>query len=481
MEGTEKIVVGLDIGTTKICAVVGRKDKNGKLEVLGVGKAISDGVIRGIVSNLDRTTEAIEKAISQASKESNVNISKVNVGIAGQHINSSFQHGSITRENSEEVISVEDVENLQNDMHRLVVQPGCEIIHAMPQDYVVDHNESVSDPVGMTGIKLEGNFHIITARTTAIKNIDKCVEQAALTRGELILEPLASAMAVLSSEEKEAGVCLVDIGGGTTDIAIFHDNIIRHTAVIPLGGNIITDDIKQGLQVMTQQAEALKTKFGSAMPDEASEYELVTIPGLRERASKDISVKNLSSVIGSRMEEIIELIHHHILDSGCAKQLSAGIVITGGGALLHNLKPLMELMTGLEVRIGYPNEYLGKSETEEVKSPIFATAMGLVLAGFRSIDERQDRYIRIRSKKAQVSEPAVVQPAPIEQEPVRPAPVAARTATTTTTTHQGGRRTTRPVAQPQPQAAAPEPEKKTNVFNKLFNQVRTFLVEDEEV
>ncbi|GJM60538.1 MULTISPECIES: cell division protein FtsA [Persicobacter] len=474
MEGKEKIVVGLDIGTTKICAVVGRKDKNEKLEVLGVGKAVSDGVVRGIVSNLDRTTEAIEKAISEASQASNVNISVVNVGIAGQHINSSFQHGSITRENSDEVISVEDVENLQNDMYRLVVQPGCEIIHAMPQSYTVDHNESVVDPVGMTGIKLEGDFHIITAQSTAIKNINKCVDQAGLSRGELILEPLASAMAVLSSEEKEAGVCLVDIGGGTTDIAIFHDSIIRHTAVIPLGGNIITDDIKQGCQVMTQQAEALKMKFGSALSDEASDQEVVSIPGLRDRAPKEISVKNLSYIIEARMEEIVELIHMHILNSGYAKKLSAGIVITGGGALLSNLKPLVELMTGLEVRIGYPNEYLGRSQTEEVKSPIFATAVGLVLTGFRALDDRQDRYERIRSKKSHQ---------PIMSTTDNPVSSVTETSVRERREPQTPPRATTPsgAAKSAPKAEEAPREEGGTIFKKIFNQVRTFLVEDEDV
>src|SRR5690606_34952863 len=242
----DKIVVGLDIGTTKICAIVGRKNDYGKLEVLGMGKAVSDGVIRGIVTNIDKTVMAIEKAVAEAEEQSGIDIRVVNVGIAGQHIKSSIHHGSITRDSSDDEITVEDVSRLTNDMYRIVIPPGSEIIHVMPQDFIVDYEEGIKDPVGMSGVRLEADFHVITAQTNAISNVNKCIKRAGLEIENLILEPLASSLAVLSDEEKEAGVCLVDIGGGTTDIAIFHDNIIRHTAVIPFGGNIITSDIKMG-------------------------------------------------------------------------------------------------------------------------------------------------------------------------------------------------------------------------------------------
>lgn len=388
----EKIIVGLDIGTTKICAIVGRKNEYGKLEVLGMGKAESEGVIKGIVTNIDKTVFAIEKAIKEASDMSGIDVGVVNVGIAGQHIRSAIHHGSITRTTKDDEISIEDVNRLTEDMYRIVIPPGSEIIHVMPQDYTVDYEEGIKDPVGMSGVKLEADFHIITAQTSAINNINKCVRRGGLEIEDLILEPLASSLAVLSEEEKEAGVCLIDIGGGTTDIAIFYDNIIRHTAVIPFGGNILTTDIQHGLMVMSKQAEQLKTRFGKAIAEEASPNEIVSIPGIRNRTAKEISVKNLSNIIQARMEEIIEMAHTEIINSGFENRLAGGIVITGGGSQLSCLKQLVEYMTGMDTRIGYPNEHLGKSKLEAVKSPMYATAVGLVLSGFRSLDEREERY-----------------------------------------------------------------------------------------
>ena len=389
----DKIVVGLDIGTTKICAIVGTKNEYGKLEVLGMGKAVSDGVIRGIVTNIDKTVMAIEKAIAEASEQSGIDIGVVNVGIAGQHIKSSIHHGSITRDTLEDEITVEDINRLANDIHKIVMPPGCEIIHVMPQDYIVDYEDGIKDPVGMSGVKLEADFHVITAQTNAIRNINKCVKRAGLEIENLILEPLASSMSVLSEEEKEAGVCLVDIGGGTTDVAIFHDNIIRHTAVIPFGGNILTTDIKEGCKVMQNQAELLKIKFGRAIAEEANPNEIVSIPGLRNRPPKEISIRNLAHIIEARMEEIIELVHAEIITSGYASKLAGGLVITGGGSQLANIKQLFEYMTGMDARIGYPNEHLGRSKVEVVKSPMYATTVGLVLSGFRAIDERENHYM----------------------------------------------------------------------------------------
>ncbi|OEK03482.1 cell division protein FtsA [Roseivirga sp. 4D4] len=389
----DKIVVGLDIGTTKICAIVGTKNEYGKLEVLGMGKAVSDGVIRGIVTNIDKTVMAIEKAIAEASEQSGIEINVVNVGIAGQHIKSSIHHGSITRDRVDDEITVEDINRLTNDIHKIVMPPGCEIIHVMPQDYIVDYEDGIKDPVGMSGVKLEADFHVITAQTNAIRNINKCVKRANLEIDDLILEPLASSMSVLSDEEKEAGVCLVDIGGGTTDVALFHDSIIRHTAVIPFGGNIITSDIKEGLKVMQNQAELLKTKFGKAIAEEANPNEIVSIPGLRNRPPKEISIRNLAHIIEARMEEIIELVHAEIITSGYGSKLAGGIVITGGGSQLGYIKQLFEYMTGMDARIGYPNEHLGKSKIEAIKSPMYATTVGLVLSGFRAIDERENRYM----------------------------------------------------------------------------------------
>jgi cell division protein FtsA len=384
----DKIVVGLDIGTTKICALVGRKNEYGKLEILGMGKAVSEGVQRGVVLNIDKTVDAIKRAIRQAEEQSGIDIGVVNVGIAGQHIKSLQHNGSITRPSGDNEITQDDVNRLTADMYRLVTPPGSQIIHVMPQDYKVDFEGGVTDPIGMAGVRLEGNFHIITAQSAAINNINKCVTKAGLAIADLILEPLASSVSVLSDEEKEAGVALIDIGGGTTDLAVFKDGIIRHAAVLPFGGNIITQDIKQGCNVTPNQAEQLKVKFGKAIAEEASDYEIVSIPGLPNRPPKEVSLKNLAYIIEARMSEIIELVYAEIYRMGLHEHLSAGIVLTGGGSQLQNLEQLTEYLTGLDTRIGYPNQHLGKGKIEAVKSPMHATGVGLVLAGYQAQDER---------------------------------------------------------------------------------------------
>lgn len=390
----DKIIVGLDIGTTKICAIVGRLDNFGKLEIIGMGKAESQGVKDGVVSNISKTTVSITEAIAEAEKNSGIEIRVVNVGIAGKHIRSYLHKGSITRSRNDDEITIEDVNRLTNDMYRTVTTPGSEIIHVMPQHYTVDYEENIKDPVGMAGVKLEADFHIITAQTNAVKNIKRAVERAGLQIENIILEPLASSLAVLSEEEKEAGIAIVDIGGGTTDIAIFHDGIIRHTAVIPFGGEIITSDIKQGCSVLESQAEQLKVFFGSSLPAATPENVMVSIPGLRDRPAKEISVKNLARIIEARVEEIVEMVYLEIVRSGYANKLAGGIVLTGGGAMLQGIRELFSLKTGLDTRIGYPNEHLGKSKHENVKSPMFATSVGLVLAGFMTIDEREDNYLK---------------------------------------------------------------------------------------
>jgi cell division protein FtsA len=405
MQGEEQIVVGLDIGTTKICAIVGRLNEYGKLEVIGMGKAISDGVKEGTVSNIKKTTSSIIEAIRQAEESSRINIGLVNVGIAGKHIKSTSHHGSITRRSREDEITHEDVNRLTDDMYRIVTEPGAEIIHVMPQCYTVDYEENIKDPVGMSGVKLEASFHIITAHTNSIRNIKKCVENSGIEIENMVLEPLASSISVLNDDEKEAGVVLIDIGGGTTDVAVFQEGIIRHSAVIPFGGNIITSDIRHGCAVMQEQAEALKVKFGRCLANEANDNEVVSIPGLRDRPSKEISIKNLAYIIEARMEEIIDMVMLEVERSGYRNRLAGGIVLTGGGAMLKNIRQLFEYKTGMDIRIGYPNEHLGKSAYEEVKNPMYATAVGLVLAGFQGMIETEDEPIahgihnRAKSKK----------------------------------------------------------------------------------
>ena len=378
------IIVGLDIGTTKVSIIIGRRNKFNKIEILGTGKSISSGVSRGIVSNIDKTVTSIKLALEEVEKKDNIKIREVVVGIAGQHIKSLQHRGEIVRDNIEIEIGQEDIDKLKDNMFKLITIPGEEVIHVIPQEYTVDGEDGIQDPKGMAGVKLEANFHVITAQVGAVRNIMRCVEKAGLVPKELILEPFASAIATLDEDELREGVALVDIGGGTTDVAIFLDKIIRHTAVIPFGGNIVTKDIKTGLSILDKQAELLKIKFGSAMYTDDQENVMVSIPGLRGREPKEIAVKNLSEIIGARMKEIIDLVYHEIKVSGYENKLMTGIVITGGGSQLKNLQQLVSFISAKETRIGYPNEHLSSESKDLVTSPMYSTGVGLVLKGFES-------------------------------------------------------------------------------------------------
>lgn len=377
-----KYSVGLDIGTTKIVAIIGKENEYGKIEVLGIGRSKSLGVHRGVVNNITQTIQSIQQAVEEAQSDSGLKIGAVTVGIAGQHIRSLQHSDYITRANSEEVIGEEDLEKLVNQVYKLVMLPGEEIIHVLPQEYKVDGQAEIKQPIGMYGGRLEANFHVVVGQISSIKNIGRCIKSAGLDLENITLEPLASANAVLSQEEKEAGVALIDIGGGTTDLAIFKDGIIRHTAVIPFGGNVITEDIKEGCSIIEKQAELLKIKFGSAWPGENKDNEIVSIPGLRGREPKEITLKNLSKIIHARVVEIIEQVYLEIKNYGHEdqkKKLIAGIVLTGGGSQLKHLKQLVEYITGMDTRIGYPNEHLAGDSDTEIASPTYATAVGLLM------------------------------------------------------------------------------------------------------
>ena len=386
------ISVGLDIGTTKIVAMVGDKNEFGKVEILGVGKSKSLGVHRGVVNNITQTIQSIQQAVEEAKLVSGQEINEVVVGIAGQHIRSLQHSDYITRTNSQEVISQEDVERLIQQVYKLVMLPGEEIIHVLPQEFKVDGQAEIKEPIGMYGGRLEANFHVVVGQVTSIKNIGRCVKSAGLSMGNITLEPLASSEAVLNQEEKEAGVALIDIGGGTTDLAIFKDGIIRHTAVIPFGGNVITEDIKEGCSIIEKQAELLKVKFGSAWPGENRDSEIVSIPGLRGREPKEISLKTLSKIINARVVEIMEQVYLEIKNYGHddqKKKLIGGVVLTGGGSQLKHLKQLVEYITGMDTRIGYPSEHLAGDTQKSETSPILATAVGLLMNALEQ-EENQD-------------------------------------------------------------------------------------------
>jgi cell division protein FtsA len=397
--------VGLDIGTTKIVAIIGKENEYGKIEVLGIGRSKSLGVHRGVVNNITQTIKSIQQAVEQAEADSGLKIGSVVVGIAGQHIRSLQHSDYITRADSEEVINEDDLEKLCNQVYKLVMLPGEEIIHVLPQEYKVDGQAEVKLPIGMYGGRLEANFHVVVGQVSSIKNIGRCIKSAGLDLYNITLEPLASSEAVLSQEEKEAGVALIDIGGGTTDLAIFKDGIIRHTAVIPFGGNVITEDIKEGCSIIEKQAELLKIKFGSAWPGENKDNEIVSIPGLRGREPKEITLKNLSKIIHARVVEIVEQVYVEIKNYGHEEQkkkLIAGIVLTGGGSQLKHLKQLVEYITGMDTRIGYPNEHLAGDSDAEIASPLYATAVGLLMNAVENKDKRRLKTIAAEKEREMV-------------------------------------------------------------------------------
>ncbi len=413
MSKREQYVAAIDIGTTKIVSIVGKKNENGKIEILGLSKALSKGVKRGVVINIEDTVTAIQTTVEDVQKRSGVKFSEVFVGIAGQHIKSMKSRGYITRENYEDDIKKDEVFRLIEDMHKIHIDIGEEIIHVIPQNFIVDNETGLKSPIGICGRRLEANFHIVIGQVAAAKNIEKCVMRAGLAVKDLILEPLASADAVLTDDEKEAGVVLVDIGGGTTDLAVYYDNIIRHTAVIPLGGNVVTTDIKEGCAILQRHAEQLKIQYGSALGDIAPDDKVVAIPGISGRTPKEISFRSLAYIIQSRMEEIIDFINFEIQNSGYGNKLAAGIVITGGGAMLKHLPQLMQFKTAMDVRVGYPNEHLAGPGKDEINQPMYATSVGLIMRGFDFLEmykksfnaAPQAEYVE---KAVEVPEPATV-------------------------------------------------------------------------
>jgi cell division protein FtsA len=445
MAQKDQLVAAIDIGTTKIVALVGRISENNRLEVMGMSKTVSKGVKRGVVLNIEETVNAIEATVTEAQRISGITFGDVFVGIAGQHIKSIRTRGYINRDSYEDEITRDDIAKLVTDMYKIPVEIGEEIIHVLPQNYIVDSETGVKNPIGMSGKRLEANFHIVIGQIASAKNIEKCITRVGLNVKQLVLEPLASSEAVLTDDEKEAGVVLVDIGGGTTDVAVYYDDIIRHTAVIPFGGNVITRDIKEGCSILHRQAESLKVQFGSALGDLAQEDKVVTIPGISGREPKEISFKSLAYIIQSRMEEIIDAVLYEIENSGYMEKLSAGIVITGGGAMLRHLPQLVKFKTGMDVRVGYPNERLAADKNEEINQPMFATSIGLLLKGAE--------YLKEKNEKITIVKPAA--PAP------EPAPVD----------------TTVPHAEPEPKKVEQPKDKKVFTSTKIFDKFKATITD----
>ena len=403
MTETERIMVGLDIGTTKICAIVASIDEQERINILGVGKAPSDGLNRGVVVNIDKTVNAIKEAIAQAELASGIQVNSVNVGIAGDHIRSMRSKGVITINNRDNEITAQDVERLLEDCQRIMLPTDQQILHVIPQEFVVDGQDGISDPVGMSGMRMEAEVHIITGLVSAAKNIYRCVERAGYQVADIILEPLASSYSALDAEEKEAGVVLVDIGGGTTDVAIFQESTIRHTAVIAVAGQKVTDDIRIGLSVLDHQAESLKRKHGESYADLIQEDEVITVPGIAGRPPKEITKSILGKIIQARMEEILEIVGIEIKRSGYSDALSAGVVLTGGGSLVKNICPLANESLGMDAKIGLPLGITG-GLVEEVNSPIYATAVGLVIHALKTGMNNQKTMIPASSKATSVEQ-----------------------------------------------------------------------------
>ncbi|HEY0677559.1 MAG TPA: cell division protein FtsA [Chitinophagaceae bacterium] len=415
MNNEQPIIVGLDIGTTKIAAIAGRKNEYGKLEILGFGRANSNGVKHGQVLNIDETIKAIRMALDNCyASNPNLEINEVYVGIAGHHIKSLQTRGDIVRHETTDEITQREIDQLVADQYKTYIPAGDQIIDVIPQEFTVDNFQNIPNPIGYGGVKVGANFHIITGDKNAIRNINRAVEKSGLHTKDLVLQPLASASAVMGNEDLEAGVAIVDIGGGTTDLAVFYEGILKHTAVIPFGGENITNDIKTGLGVLKTQAEQMKVQFGSALANETKTNAWITIPGLRGMPAKEISVKNLSNIIQARMSEILDFVTYHLKQVGLDnKMLNGGIVLTGGGSQLKHLIQLTEYVTGLNARIGFPNEHLAAGHIDELAKPVYSTCIGLILKGYDDYEHDRKQF---EVRYAQMEIPKTLQKEEITEE-----------------------------------------------------------------
>jgi cell division protein FtsA len=378
-----EIIVGLDIGTTKVCAVVASVDEMGRFNVIGVGRSPSDGLTRGVVTHIDKTIRSIQSAVGEAETRSGIRIQSVIVGIAGDHIQSFQSRGVIAISGSDNEISQADVNRLIEDTKRVALPSDRKIIHVIPQEFIIDGQDGVYNPVGMSGIRLEANVHIITGLVTAAQNIYKCVQRAGLQIRDMVLEPLASSYAVLDEEEKEVGIAMLDVGGGTTDLAIFEDRTIRYTSVIGIAGNQVTSDLRKGLGVITEQAEKIKCQHGFAYLPSVIDDGPITVPGIGGRPPLEIDKRLIAQIVQPRMEEIFEWAAYEIKRSGYSRHLSAGVVLTGGGALLKGVAELAREVMGMPVKIGIPTGF-NAGLVREVENPMYATCVGLVLHGLRN-------------------------------------------------------------------------------------------------
>jgi cell division protein FtsA len=382
----DNIIVGLDIGTTKVCAVVAGSDENGRINILGVGRSPSEGMMRGVVTHIEKTIRSINNAVADAQSQSGVVIKSVIVGIAGDHIQSFQSRGVIGISGADHEVTQADIDRLIEDTKRVALPSDRKIIHVIPQEFIIDGQDGVYDPLGMSGVRMEANVHIITGLVSAAQNIYKCVQRAGLEVSDMVLEPLASSYAVLDDEEKEVGIALLDVGGGTTDLAVFEERTIRHTAVIGIAGKKVTDDIRKGLGILNDQAEKLKREHGFAYLPAVVDDGPIVLPGVGGRAPIEIDKRLLAQIIQPRMEEIFEIAALEIKRSGYSKHLSGGVVLTGGGALIRATADLAREVLGMPVKIGIPSGFSG-GLVREIENPEYATGVGLVYHGLKHQDK----------------------------------------------------------------------------------------------
>ena len=397
----ENIYVGLDIGTSKVCVIVANLSESNEINILGIGKSMSDGLTRGVITHVERTVASINAAIKEAELQAGVKINSVVAGIAGDHVQSFQSRGVVSISHQEHEITQADVDRLIEDTRKINLPADRKIIHVIPQEFIVDGQDGVYDPIGMSGVRMEATVHIITGLVTAVQNIMKCVKRTGVEINDIVLEPIASSDAVLHKDEKEVGIVLVDIGGGTTDIAVFEDSTIRHTAVVGVAGRKVTDDVRHGLGILADQAEEIKIKYGHTYSPLLLDNEIITIPGIGGRAPMDIERKLLCQIIQPRMEEILEIVAMEIKRSGYHKHLSAGVVLTGGGSLIPGTAELAKEVLGLPVKIGIPRGFRG-GLIREIENPMYSTGVGLVLHAIKNRHRSaQSTEIKLKDGKFQ--------------------------------------------------------------------------------
>jgi cell division protein FtsA len=388
----KNLVVGLDIGTSKIVAIVAEVTQEGGLEIIGLGSQPSRGLKKGVVVNIEATMASIQHVLEEAEVMADRRITDVYAGIAGSHIRSLNSSGMVAIKEKE--VTQADIDRVVETAKAIAIPNDQQILHILPQEFIIDGQEDVREPLGMSGVRLEVKVHIVTGAVSAVENITKCVRRCGLEVKDVMLQPLASSIAVLNDDEKELGVCLMDIGGGTTDIAVFTGGAIRHTAVIPIAGDQVTNDIAMTLRTPTKEAEELKLRFGCALRQLANPKDVVEVPGVGERAPRKLSRQTLAEVIEPRIEELYKLVQNELRRSGFEELLSSGIVLTGGSALLQGMTELGEEVFHLPVRVGIP-AYAG-SLADVVRSPRYATAMGLLIEG-------RDQYLRAEASRVQTA------------------------------------------------------------------------------